>query len=180
MIPASFPGLIFNLLRLRAGPQDLPHSVPLLYRIAALALVVDLIAAQMLEVAGLSPLRFIAAFATSLLLPWLVLRWRKHEPRYVQTMLALLGTGIVLSLLFLPMALWALSNGLVNTETLPSPQQTLFAWLILAMVIWKIVVTASIWRHAMDWPMAGGTAIALGLFIAEFGIDRLLFAATGT
>ncbi|MFA7488213.1 MAG: hypothetical protein WCY72_09035 [Lysobacteraceae bacterium] len=45
MKPAHFASRILDLLRLRSGPQDLPYSVPLLYRLAILALLVDLVAA---------------------------------------------------------------------------------------------------------------------------------------
>lgn len=170
------PRLIADLMRLRIGPQDLPYSPPLLVRIALLALAVDLLAAHVLEASGVSALRFVSGFAVTFALPWLVLNWRGHRTRYVQTMLALLGTGIAFSLMFLPLASWALSSGLVALGDKPSPQQALFAWLILALVVWKIAVTASIWRHALDWPLPAGVGIALLLFVAEFGIDRLLFA----
>ena len=81
-------------------------------------------------------------------------------------------------MLFLPLASWALSNGLINVDAAPEPQQALFAWLILALVVWKVVVTASIWRHALDWPLPAGVGISLVLFVVEFGFDRLLFAGT--
>ncbi|MFA5589333.1 MAG: hypothetical protein WDA70_01250 [Lysobacteraceae bacterium] len=179
MKPARFASRILDLLRLRSGPQDLPYSVPLLYRLAILALLVDLVAAWALEVNEASTLRLLVSFALTFALPWLVLRWRGHEARYVQTMLALLGTGIAFSLLFLPLAMSALAHGMVTPEAVPTARQALFAWLILAMVVWKITVTASIWRHALDWSLPAGVGVALLLFVAEFGLDRLLFAGTG-
>lgn len=172
----SLPRLIADLMRLRIGPQDLPYSTQLLIRFAVLALATDLFAAHVLEASGASMLRFFVAFALTFALPWLVLNWRGHRARYVQTMLALLGTGLVFSLMFLPLTWWALSNGLIALDAKPSPQQALFAWLILALVVWKVMVTASIWRHALDWPLPAGVGIALMLFVAEFGFDRLLFA----
>lgn len=175
MRPGSLPRLIADLMRLRAGPQDLPCSTPLLIRFALLALAVDLFAAYVLDAGGASSPRFIVAFALTFVLPWLVLSWRNRRARYVQTMLALLGTSIAFSLLFLPLASWALSSGLLQADTSPTPQQALFAWLILALVVWKVVVTASIWRHALDWPLPAGAGIALLFFVLEFGIDRLLF-----
>ncbi len=177
MRPGSFPRLIADLMRLRAGPQDVPYSPPRLVRIALLALAVDLFAAYQLDVGPAPTPRFIVAFALTFVLPWLLLTWRGRHARYVQTMLALLGTGIVFSLLFLPLASWALSSGLIEVGTTPNPRQALFAWLILALVVWKVVVTASIWRHALDWPLPAGVGIALMLFMVEFGIDRLLFAS---
>lgn len=180
MNPVSFLSQILDLLRLRSGPQELPCSLPLLYRLALLALGVDLFAAWLLEVTDTSTARLMLSFGLALALPWLVLNWRGRAPRYVQTMLALLGTGIVFSLVFLPLAMWALSHGLVTPDAMPTAQQALFAWMILALVVWKIAVTAHIWRHALDWSLPGGVGIALLLFVAEFGIDRLLFAGTAS
>ena len=180
MRPGSFPRLIVDLMRLRGGPQDLPHSPSLLIRLALLALGVDLLAAHVLGLSR-SPVQLIFALAlTTFALPGMVLSLRKRQARYVQTMLALLGTGIVFSLLFLPMASWALSGGLLQPDTTPTPQQALFAWLILALVVWKVMVAASIWRHALDWPLPAGVGIVLLLFLAELGIDRLLFAGAST
>ena len=88
MKPAHFASRVLDLLRLRSGPQDLPYSLPLLYRLAILALLVDLVAAWALEVNEASSVRLLVSFALTFALPWLVLRWRGHEARYVQTMLA--------------------------------------------------------------------------------------------
>lgn len=179
MKPARFALQILDLLRLRSGPQDLPYSIPLLYRVALVAVVVDLVAAWALEVSDASVPRLLVSFALTFALPWLLLRWRGHDARYVQTMLALLGTGIAFSLLFLPLAMSALAHGMVEPDAVPSASQALFAWLILAMVVWKITVTASIWRHALDWSLPAGVGVALLLFVTEFGLDRLLFAGAG-
>lgn len=176
MPPASFPRLVIELMRLRIGPQDLPYTQSLLVRLALMALAVDLFSAHVLDAGGTSVPRFLIAFLLTFALPWVLLSWRNRRERYVQTMLALLSTGIAFSLLFLPLASWALSHGLTNTDATPSPQQAFFAWLILALVVWKVIVTASIWRHALNWPLPAGVGISLLLFVAEFGIDRLLFS----
>lgn len=177
MRPGSPLRVIADLMRLRAGPQDLPFSRPLLIRLAVAALAVNLVSTQLLDSSHGSALRSGMAFTVSLCLPWLVLSWRRRTERYMQTTSALLGTGIAFSLLLLPLASWALAGGLLNVENpVPDPQQALFAWLILGLVVWKVSVTAHIWRHALDWPLAGGVLVALGLFLIEFAIDRWFFA----
>ncbi len=174
---SSFVASLIDLLRLRCGPQVLPYSVPRLIQLAMFAFVLDLIATHLLEPNSDATPRLIAGFALGLLLPWLLLSWRGLTARYVQTLTALLATGIVLSLLFLPLALWAISSGMVDPAGTPSSRQALLAWLILATVIWKITVTANIWKHALGWPMAAGVGVSLVLLVIEFGLDRLLFAS---
>lgn len=174
---SSFVAKLIDLLRLRCGPQVLPHSVSRLIQLAMLAFVLDLIATHLLDSNNDATPRLIVGFGLGLLLPWLLLSWRGLTPRYVQTLTALLATGIVLSLVFLPLALWALSSGMVDPAAAPSSRQGLLAWLILATVIWKIAVTANIWKHALEWPMAAGVGVSLLLLVLEFGLDRLLFAS---
>ena len=180
MRAGSFVSRILDLLRLRCGPQDLPYSPTLLVRLVALAFLVDYIAAQLLASGGESPLRFLVGFGLGLLLPWLLLSWTGKSARYAQTLLALLATGIALSLLFLPLALLALSSGMADPGATPSARQALLAWLILALVVWKVLVSAGIWRHALGWPMPAGVAVALLLLLLEFGFDRLLFGGAST
>lgn len=177
---SSFVATIIDLLRLRCGPQALSYSLARLVRLAILAFALDLIAAHLLDPGDDAVPRLMVGFGLGLLLPWWLLSWRGGTARYVQTLTALLGTGVVLSLVFLPLALWAISSGMADPATAPNPRQALLAWLILATVIWKIAVTANIWKHALNLPMATGVGMSLLLFVLEFGLDRLLFGNTAT
>lgn len=176
----SFAAVIIDLLRLRCGPQALAYSRTRLLKLVLLAFALDFIATHLLDPGDDALARLAVGFGLGLLLPWWLLSWRGGTARYVQTLTALLSTGIVLSLVFLPLALLAISSGLADPAAAPGPRQALVAWLILATVVWKIAVTANIWRHALDWPMTAGVGMSLLLFVFEFGVDRLLFGHGAT
>ncbi len=162
---------VIDLLRARCGPQALPYSHPLLWRLVWLALAVDLLGTALLA-GDVSAPRFAVQFALGLLLPWLLLALAKRSERYVQTLMALLATGIVLSLLFLPLALAVLAGG-SQDGNVAAPSVLILP--IFLLVIWKVWVIGNIWHHALEWPRAAGVGVALLVFALELGLDRLLF-----
>ena len=180
MRPDSVPACILALLRLRGGPQDLPYSHGLLWKLILLSLLLDMVASHWLAAQQGSVLRILVVSGFSLLLPWWLLSWAGKRARFVQTLSALLATGIVLSLVFLPLAVWAIDHGMAKPDATPTPQQAMLAWLILIVVVWKVMVTAHIWRQALEWPLAGGVAVSVALMLLELGFDRLLWGAGWT
>lgn len=177
MRPDSVPACILALLRLRSGPQDVPYSPALLWKLILLSVLVDLVASHWLAAQDGSLLRILVVSGFSLLLPWWLLAWAGKRARFVQTLSALLATGLVLSLIFLPLAIWAIDHGMTHPDATPMPQHAMVAWLILTVVIWKVMVSAHIWRQALEWPMAAGIAVSLALMLLELGFDRLLWGA---
>lgn len=169
-----------DLMRLRCGPQDLPASTALLWQLVWLSLLVECLAAILLPPVDPTPLRFAVSFGYALGVPWVLLALMQRRARYLQTMSALLATGLVLSLMFLPLAMAALDAGMADGATEGSGRQGLLALLILAVVIWKIGVAGNIWRHALDCPFAVGIGVALTLFALELGLDRLVFGGATT
>ncbi len=171
----SLLGRIIDLLLARGGPQDLPWSPALLWRLLWLALAVDWLATVLIEAADDSLPRFALSFACDVLLPWLLLALMSRQARYVQTLSALLATGIVLALVFLPLALAAVAAGMSEAGNEGTVGQGLLALAILATVAWKIWITGNIWHHALEWPFVAGIGVALALFVLELGLDRLVF-----
>lgn len=169
-----------DLLRARCGPQDLPASTALAWKLIWLSLLVEYLGTILLPLANQTPLRFALSFSYGLALPWLLLALVRKRARYLQTLSALLATGIVLSLAFLPLAMAALNAGMGGDATEGNSRQSLLALLILAVMIWKIWVTGNIWRHALEWPFAAGVAVALAMFAIQVGLDRWLFAGAPT
>lgn len=170
----------FDLLRARCGPQDLPASIPLLWKLVWLTLLVEYAGTLLLPSVDRTPLRFALAFGYGLAMPWLLLTLMHRRARYLQTMSALLATGLVLSLVFLPLAVAALNAGMMESPDGGSSRQGVLALLLLAVVIWKVGVTANIWHHALEWPFAAGVGVALLMFALELGLDRLIFGGATT
>ena len=154
--------LIFrDILLLRRGPQDLPHSPQLLAAIAAGCVVAQTFAAAMLVEQPATTLLVSALLSVLLTLIAMnvMLGLRRLRNRFVQSATALLGCNLVFTLIGIPIATF-----LPTKPTAPDQMPTialLFAPLLLAYVIWQIAVNAHVLRHSLDLPLWGGVAMVL-------------------
>lgn len=141
-----------DIALLRSGPQALPASRLLL------ALSMALYAATYLAVIATTTLEFrvlVAQVLASVLLDlvglYLVLAVAKRQARYPQTLTALFGSGAILNLALLPVALVVAAGG---------PRFELAGALAASLVMgWGLAVLAHILRHALE--LAWGLALAL-------------------
>lgn len=167
---------MWDLCRFRRGPQDLPFS-PSLARALVLA---DAGAGWLyLRVVGAGEsgtAQLMMSLAIAVLLPWALLRSRGLSARYVQTLSALVGTGVLFTLAYLPIGWLASDLPAPDLTVPPTRQQLAVAWLTLALVAWKLTINGHIWRQAMNWPLPAGIALALAGFVFEIGLLRLVFA----
>ncbi|MCK7594625.1 hypothetical protein [Pseudomarimonas salicorniae] len=169
--------VLLDLCLLRRGPQDLPYSPTLTRNLVLVGLGCDLLYVSLLEVPGALP-RVGFGLAMALLVPWLLLSWRRHSERYAQTLGALVGTGVLFTLAFLPIALWAQQHAPPEGVKELTREQIAAGWMVLGMLGWKLAVNGHILRHALDLPRVAGLALALAWFLVEFNVDRLLFGVT--
>ena len=171
--------LILDLCLLRRGPQDLPHARALTQGLVLLGVGVDLVLVRWIDAGDDGMARIAFSLALLLVLPWIGLSMRGRPERYLQTLAAFAGTGIVFTLAFLPIALKAVDMPPPVADQAPTREQLIIGWTTLALVGWKLAINGHIWRHALDWPRAGGLLLAAGLFIIEIGLMRALFGGAG-
>jgi hypothetical protein len=162
----AIAALLGDLLRLRRGPQDVPHSKALLLLAllpyAALSSVLAAFAMPAPKAVLYGP----TEAALLALLVYGALALRRRPARYLQTLTALLLVGLVFNLLSLPLtALAQPENGL--------------ALLILLLVAWSFAVSVHILRLALDIPVPGSVLVNLGFFFAAyFGLGYLFGLVT--
>lgn len=169
--------LLLDLCRLRIGPQDLPHSLSIARALVVLSLAIDLLYAALLEVGQLALPRLLLTLALLLGVPWLLLRWRGLGARYLQTLTALAGSGVLFKLALLPLAMAIADLPLPQTPEQLAPAQVLVGWLTLALLSWKLVVNAHIFRHALDLRFGFGLLVALSVFVLELVLAQSLALA---
>jgi hypothetical protein len=167
---------LWDLCRFRRGPQDLPYSPSLARALVFADAGAGLLYLRVVGAADDGIGRLAASLLIALVLPWVMLRSRGLGGRYVQTLSALVGTGVLFTLAYLPVAAMAADLPAPSIDVAPTRQQLAVAWLTLGLVAWKLTINGHIWRHAMDWPLAAGIALALGAFVLEIGLLRLVFA----
>ncbi len=156
-----------RLCLLNAKPQDLPTSALLLRTtLGAYLLMSALTAAPVYDPAS----SIVAAFMDVGLLAgyaWIVLRARARAERYVQTLSALAGSGVVVGALSLPlMHLMYQSSELGRGDTL------LFVQLLI--LVWLLAIYGHIYRHALSTDLFIGVLVSLGwIFLTSLFIQAL-------
>ncbi len=145
--------LIFNIMRLRAAPQDLPHSRFLMLLCIGAYLLMGVVIAALDQTFGLALLS--AGIDTLLLigLAWLALWIRGYQGRIIQTVTAFAATGTLFEFMGWPLVAYLQQTSADDPSSL--------SILLLVLVIWNISVIGHILRHSVDVPMWIGTGIAL-------------------
>lgn len=138
---------------LSGKPQDLPASKVLLGIIA----LVEIAASFSVDTAHPHPgVRLAAASAQSAFLAgtvWAALSWRRHPERWLQTMTALYGSGVIVTLVA-----WTALRGLNVPQDTQSGLFILIAWVI---TLWALAITSRVLRTALEVSL--GTAISIAL-----------------
>ena len=157
----------FEICRFRLRPQDMPASRALLLVTALAYLGVDAILAGIdlpaadavltasLETAGLAGYTAV------------VLGARGHHARIEQTLIALLGSGLVLGLVAWPVVTW-LHVARTTRVDVGAP-----ALLWLPVFVWSLLVSAHVYRHALSVRFGVGflvTVVYVGLVLSVAGM----------
>jgi len=144
--------LVFNIMRLRAAPQDLPYSRFLMLVCVIAYLLMGLVIALLDQSFGLALLS--ASIDTALLigLAWMALWIRNYPGRLVQTVTAFAATGTLFEFIGWPIVTYLQQS---------SGGSSSLSLLLLLLIIWNISVIGHILRHAVDVPMWVGTGVAL-------------------
>lgn len=160
--------LFAQLALLRIGPQDLPSSRVLEQRVIfayfCCGLLVSLLARDSFGNALLA-----ASVDTGLLLllAHLLLKAAGKQPRRCQTVTALAGAGMLITLLSAPIvALFSFGSGSAND---------VLSILLLGLALWNITLIGHILRHALEIPIIAGIVIAMMyMYLSLFTIRLLL------
>lgn len=147
--------LVGDLLRLRRGPQDVPYSPSLLlFAVLPHAALSSLLASFAMP-ARRAVLYGPAEAALLAMLVYTVLAARGRLARLLQTLTALLLTGIAFNTLSVPLTVLATpDNGL--------------GLVILLLVGWSFAVSVHILRHALEIPVPGSVLVNIGFFLAAY------------
>jgi hypothetical protein len=153
-----------DIIRLRAGPQDLPASWSLTLVLIAGYLMLGAFTGQRLgegDAAGASLAITVLQFSAIIVM----LQVRKYPERLAQTLSALAGVGIlfgILSFIFL-------------SQADPGKQQPILALAWFSLFFWSLVVDANIYRNALSITMAQGMLIAVMLLAASYVLVEFTF-----
>ena len=167
--------LLWDICRLRRGPQDLPYSPQLLLVVCALFLVLQLAVSRILDAEQDSLGAGVLSLAFTLGVLYLLLNLRKQSARFVQTALAIISCLIIFSVLLVSITL--MIGTAPKSPAQVTPFQFLLATAALLVLAWKLIVDGHILRHSLNVPFLFGVAIAVLWFIAEMALGSILGAA---
>lgn len=155
--------VVFDIIRLKGGPENLPTSTALLtVVVGAFAGVTALLASSVAvaEQQARWPIELVVGIGVTLLFFHVALSLAKKRERFVQTMTALYAVRT----LFVP-AIMPMVSLLRVDPTNPSAPAAPAALgiLFIALVVWMVAAEVRIVRSAFEWAIGG----ALGLVIAQ-------------
>lgn len=154
---------------LNANPQDLPASAVLLGICVSAYLLIT--AFMVMPIYGLS-LSFQEAIVEIVLLlayTQAALRIGAHPERYMQTVSALAGTGVIIGMLALPLAYSLYKSTVYGGANAP----ILFAYILV--FAWLLVVYGHIYRHALSTGLFTGVLVGLGYIILTSVVIESVF-----
>ena len=159
--------LFLDICLFRKGPQDAPASA-LLLKLALAAYVLAGLALAALETPFPEGLAQVALEALMLLgFVWVSLAVAGKTGRYLQTLIAMLGTDALISGLAVPLQIMLLLD----------PQAGLAQWLLLLLMLWHMAVVAHILRHALSQPLAVGLGLSIVYVAFSLHVLIMLFGA---
>lgn len=159
--------IFWGICRLKSNPQDLPKEIYLLVLAIFAGILVDSFSSSIL-IPKLSSLDILQAVVfynlASLLAIYFLVRLVGFRERALQTVTAIAGSGVFISLVLLPALL------VVNASANAAIS---FAFLILADNVWRIIVNAHIFRHALSIGLLMAMILSVsyllfGVLIADF------------
>ena len=96
------------------------------------------------------------------------------KARYLQTVTALIGTGIIFNLMAWPV----LSFGGLEQASAVAGQ--LLSLVVIALISWEVLVTAHIFRNALDTKMTQAVLLSMALFLVTLTLSQLVFPETSS
>jgi hypothetical protein len=156
----------------RRGPEQLPASSFLLGFVLVVYLVVAFATLRLDPPAANLTMLLVAGVMLYAGFVWAVLKAFKHEKRFMQTAIALLGTDTLFNVMSLPL-LWLNRPADETTMTLPG-------LLLLIVFFWSIDVSGFVLSRAIGRPYVVGVGIMVGYVLLSISLRASLFPATAT
>lgn len=159
--------MFWDICRLKVGPQAVPRGQNLMIAAVLAGIIIDSFASSILipKLTGLDILKIVATYNVLLLTAiYLLLKVIGYAERGVQTVTAIAGSGLFISLVLLP--------GLLMMSTVEEEVKS-FAIFILIDNVWRIAVVAHIFRHAFSISLLMAMILSVsylifGVFVADF------------
>lgn len=166
--------LFLDICLLRKGPQDVPASYALLKLVLVLYILSGLVQLLLLSTPERAALLLLLDVVLLAGLLYVLLSVYGLGQRWLQTLTALAGAGVILNVLALPLAVWLGRAQEADSGTgLP-----FLLW--FGLLIWSIVIMTHVLQQALSSSRAVGMVCALGFFFLSWLLQDWLLPAAST
>jgi hypothetical protein len=163
----------WEICLLQKAPQDVPYSRGLLLLLLLVGFLVDNLNLNIAlpEIAIISVIVVVSLHTVFLLGSLsILLTLMGYRARVFQTLTALIGTGIIISLLALPVLL-------IVSRIVTDPGY--FGLILLILNIWSLLITAHILRHALSIGFLLAGLLAFGYFMLSIRLVDVMLPVSG-
>jgi hypothetical protein len=160
---------ILAIMLLKAGPEDLPYSVSLLATMTFLYLASGVLVLTAAMASGQAVANMMLDTLVLLVFSYACLSLLGFKTRFVQTVSALAGIGIVYHILAWPL--------FIQIHGMQPGQQgvKIPALLMLLLISWQVLVFAHVFRHAMQLSMGRALALSFGYLFLSMAAAEIIF-----
>lgn len=162
--------LFLDICLLRRGPQDVPASSVLFALVLLASLTIDVTSIISQTAFADAMLVVFANTATNIAVIYVLLRVLGHVSRFQQTLIALLGTGLILSCMLLPM---------LAVNIYFESDSSIFKFFLLGFHFWSLIIITHILRHALEINIFPASVLAIGYVMLSFSVVNLLLPQAG-
>lgn len=164
-------GTFLDIARGRRGPQDLPPSGVLVVLLLGLYAVLNFVQARLAgwTLRGVAPLVGVEALML-LTWVWALLAFFGRRSRFLQTMAAVLGIAILLTLMDLLL--------LVGDKVIDVPQAVLDTWSLLRLFV-MVLLVGRVLMLAIERGMLTGSAFTMMMILSIIYVGQLLTPGAG-
>jgi len=156
--------LFFQIAIFKKGPQDVPASGFVLKLLLPMYVAVNYLILLMNGALSTALLQILTDFALIVLFCWPLLYFSGKSHRFPQTLNAMVGTDVIISLCALP-----------AIATLNTHANDLAYFTMLALVLWHWLVSGHIMKHALDRSLFFGLGLALLYIMLSSQVMAALF-----
>ena len=174
--------LFVQLALFKKGPQDVPYSLFLLIALFVTAFCLELIThlipgLKREEVEFLVYLRYlVVSNIIFVIVIYLLFKLHGHSKRFVQSLTAMLGIDLLISIIFLPINLIIVFAGDNQIPLLVG----LMALLYMVLFFWYLFIYLHIFRHGLSVSPVIAGMLSLGIFLLGISLNNLLLPAAAS
>ena len=162
----------FDICRLIKKPQDIPESKNLLTLCLLFYGLLSIFLAGLSQTVDRAIVAGLLDVTLIMLFPFALLQVRGKLPRWPQTVTALTGTGIIISIIALPIYLLI---GVGEANELGSSSEQVIGLLLLAtLACWNIIIMAHVLRHSLEVNMMLAIILSISYIWIIFSLTSVI------